>query len=95
MSSDDQTLRIQDAVKRVQETSDVLIYEGTGHVGVGAIIVRPMRTSQEGCDADVVLVANGGIGSAFDELEMNRAVLKDRGVRLRGRDSEQGPARQG
>ena len=35
-------------------------------------------------DADVVLVANGGIGSAFDELEMNRAVLKDKGVRLRG-----------
>ena len=29
-------------------------------------------------------MANGGIGSAFDELEMNRAVLKDRGVRLRG-----------
>ena len=34
--------------------------------------------------ADVVLVANGGIGSAFDELEMNRIMLKDKGVRVRG-----------
>ena len=84
VSSDDQTLRIQAAVQRVQETSDVLIYEGTGHVGVGAIIDASNADVARRLDADVVLVANGGIGSAFDELEVNRAVLKDKGVRLRG-----------
>ena len=84
VSSDDQTSKIQDAVKRVQETSDVLIYEGTGHVGVGAIIDASNADVARRLDADVVLVANGGIGSAFDELEVNRAVLKDKGVRLRG-----------
>ena len=35
-------------------------------------------------DADMVLVANGGLGSAFDELELNRVMCKEYGVRLRG-----------
>lgn len=35
-------------------------------------------------DADVVLVANGGLGSAFDELELNRVLCLHHGVRLAG-----------
>ena len=35
-------------------------------------------------NADVVLVANGGIGSAFDELELNRISLMAAGARLKG-----------
>ena len=89
VSSDDQTLKIQDAVKRVQETSDVLIYEGTGPSGVGAIIDDASNADvARRLDADVVLVANGGIGSAFDELEMNRARSRTKALICR-RDSEQ------
>ena len=84
VSSTEQMDKIQAAVRNVQKTSDVLIFEGTGHVGVGAIIDASNADIAKRLDADVVLVANGGIGSAFDELEMNRAMLKDRGVRLRG-----------
>ncbi len=35
-------------------------------------------------NADVVLVANGGIGSAFDELDLNRISLMAAGARLKG-----------
>jgi hypothetical protein len=31
-----------------------------------------------------VLVANGGLGSAFDELDLNRVMCEANGVRLRG-----------
>jgi hypothetical protein len=31
-----------------------------------------------------VLVANGGLGSAFDELDLNRVMCEANGVKLRG-----------
>jgi len=34
--------------------------------------------------ADMVLVANGGLGSAFDELELNRNLCEHYGVRIAG-----------
>ena len=60
-------------------------------MGVGAIIDGPTPRARR-LDADVVLVANGGIGSAFDELEMNRA---KEGCETGRVISQQGPARQG
>ena len=59
-------------------------FAGTGHVGVGSIV--DMSNSQVAAlvGADVVLVANGGLGSAFDDLELNRALLERHGVKVRG-----------
>jgi hypothetical protein len=34
--------------------------------------------------ADMVLVANGGLGSAFDELELNRILCQHYNVRIAG-----------
>lgn len=34
--------------------------------------------------ADMVLIANGGLGSAFDELELNRVLCQHYGVRIAG-----------
>jgi hypothetical protein len=46
----------------------------TGHVGVGSIVgLSNARVAQE-LGLGMVLVANGGLGSAFDELELNRQV---------------------
>jgi len=71
-------------VEAVGRSSDIILCEGTGHVGVGSIIGLSNADVAAQVDADVVLVANGGIGSAFDELELNRLVLESKGVRLRG-----------
>jgi len=75
---------ITEGIGAVNRSSEITLCEGTGHVGVGAIIGLSNAAVAKAVGADVVLVANGGIGSAFDELEMNRAVLKESGVRLRG-----------
>ena len=34
--------------------------------------------------ADAILVANGGLGSAFDELELQRVMMDSHGVKVRG-----------
>ena len=58
----------------------VTICEGTGHIGVGSIVgLGNARVAAE-LGADVVLVVNGGLGKAFDELELNRALCLVSGV---------------
>lgn len=48
-----------------------------GHVGVGSIIgLNNARVAKE-LGLDMILVSNGGLGSAFDQLELNRQVWKD------------------
>lgn len=34
--------------------------------------------------ADMILVANGGLGSAYDELELNRGICEKYGITVRG-----------
>ena len=81
---EEQRARIEASAARVVGASEATVLEGTGHVGVGSIIGVSNAEVAKLVGADVVLVANGGIGSAFDELEMNRIMLKDQGVRVRG-----------
>lgn len=81
---DAQEAAISRATQVVSDSSDITLCEGTGHVGVGSIIGLSNAAVAKMIGADVVLVANGGIGSAFDELEINRVMLKERGVRLLG-----------
>lgn len=58
--------------------------EGTGHTGVGSIVdVNNARVAAE-LGIDMVLIANGGIGSAFDDLALNYALCRDYGVTVRG-----------
>lgn len=79
-----QEATITQSMERIRSSSGITLCEGTGHVGVGSIIGLSNAEVAKLVGADVVLVANGGIGSAFDELEMNRVMLKECGVRLRG-----------
>lgn len=77
-----------DAVARgfqaVAKNSDTVLIEGMGHTGVGSIINLNNARVAKQLDADVVIVANGGLGSAYDELELNRVMCKEHGVRIRG-----------
>ncbi|KAI9919601.1 hypothetical protein PsorP6_017713 [Peronosclerospora sorghi] len=60
------------------------VVEGTGHTGVGSIVgCNNARIAAE-LGVDMVLVANGGLGSAFDDLALNYAMCKAHGVKIRG-----------
>ena len=67
-----------------RKISDVLLLEGTGHIGVGSCININNAQVAALCGADMVLVANGGIGQAFDDLELNYTMCKSKGVRVAG-----------
>jgi BioD-like phosphotransacetylase family protein len=79
-----QVEKIMSALDTVSGASDTVMLEGTGHVGVGSIVELSNAKAAALCGADVLLVANGGLGSAFDELEMNRQMFAAEGVRVRG-----------
>lgn len=64
--------------------NDYTVVEGTGHVGVGSIanINNAMVASRLGLD--MVIIASGGLGSAYDELFLNFAMCQHYGVQVRG-----------
>lgn len=60
--------------KAVKSNNSITICEGTGHAGVGSVVGAGNARVAAELGADVVLVANGGLGKAFDELELNRSL---------------------
>eukprot|EP00586_Coscinodiscus_wailesii_P012167 CAMPEP_0172501370 /NCGR_PEP_ID=MMETSP1066-20121228/149111_1 /TAXON_ID=671091 /ORGANISM="Coscinodiscus wailesii, Strain CCMP2513" /LENGTH=493 /DNA_ID=CAMNT_0013276125 /DNA_START=64 /DNA_END=1545 /DNA_ORIENTATION=+ len=75
---------IRVAFGNIRRSSDVLLCEGTGHCAVGSVVNLNNARVAAMIGADMVLVANGGLGSAIDELELNRVLCQHHGVRLAG-----------
>ncbi|RHY87838.1 hypothetical protein DYB35_008532 [Aphanomyces astaci] len=76
ISLESQLSKIRTSFDRIASQNEVLsftVVEGTGHTGVGSIVnVNNARVAAE-LGVDMVLIANGGIGSAFDDLSLNRS----------------------
>ncbi|KAL7553145.1 hypothetical protein ACHAWF_017624 [Thalassiosira exigua] len=62
----------------------IAVCEGTGHCGVGSVVGAGNARVAAELGADVVLVANGGVGRTFDELELNRSLCLQYGVNIAG-----------
>ena len=63
---------------------DVVLCEGTGHVAVGSIVEASNAQVAGWLGAKMVLVVNGGLGKAFDELEINKNMCEKYGVGIAG-----------
>jgi len=68
----------------VSSSSSVVLCEGTGHSAVGSIVGAGNAEVASWLNADIVLVANGGLGSTFDELELNRIYCQHHNVSVAG-----------
>lgn len=76
--------KILKAFKTIYDANDYTVVEGTGHVGVGTIVnMNNARVAAE-LGLDMVVVSQGGLGSAHDELALNIAMCRDYGVRIKG-----------
>ena len=64
ISLDQQLNDVVDAMTHISEASDVVLCEGTGHCAVGSIVGVNNAKVASMIGADMVLVANGGLGSA-------------------------------
>lgn len=72
------------AFESIRSTNDYTIVEGTGHVGVGSIVNLSNASVASLLNLDMILIAKGGLGSAFDELALNKSLCDQYGVKIRG-----------
>jgi hypothetical protein len=63
---------IDQSFSSLSQRHKMLVVEGTGHTGVGSIVDLNNAQVAAHLKIPIVLVASGGLGSSFDELELNR-----------------------
>ena len=66
------------------EKHELLLLEGTGHAGVGAVIGLSNADVAALLGAPVIIVSEGGIGRPIDEIVLNAALFAARGVEIAG-----------
>jgi BioD-like phosphotransacetylase family protein len=76
--------RITAAHAKVAAGRDVLLIEGTGHAGVGAVIGLSNADVAALLGAPVLIVSEAGVGRPIDEIVLNHALFKQRGVEVVG-----------
>ncbi len=63
---------------------DILLIEGTGHAGVGAVIGLSNATVAAMLGAPAIIVSEGGVGRPIDEIVLNAALFERHGVKVAG-----------
>jgi BioD-like phosphotransacetylase family protein len=63
---------------------DVLLIEGTGHAGVGAVIGLSNATVAAAIGAPAIIVSEGGVGRPIDEIVLNASLFRSQGVQVAG-----------
>jgi BioD-like phosphotransacetylase family protein len=81
---DDLEALIRGADERIGRDKDVVVFEGTGHAGVGAVVGVSNAKVAGMLDAPVIIVSEGGIGRPIDEIVLNAALFADHGARILG-----------
>lgn len=63
---------------------DVVLVEGTGHAGVGAVVGLSNAVVARMLDAPAVIVSEGGVGRPIDEIVLNASHFAAHGVEVAG-----------
>lgn len=76
--------RIFHASQRLMRRHDLVVFEGTGHPGVGSVVNLSNADVAKLVGASVIMVVEGGIGSTIDELNMCCALFREQEVPILG-----------
>jgi BioD-like phosphotransacetylase family protein len=76
--------RIRAAHASFATERDMLLIEGTGHAGVGAVIGLSNAAVAAMIGAPAVIVSEGGVGRPIDEIVLNAALFERYGVHVAG-----------
>lgn len=82
--TDDLGAMVLAAYDRVAAGKELVVVEGTGHAGVGAVVGLSNARAARLLDAPVVIVSEGGVGRPIDEIALNAALFAQHGVRVLG-----------
>lgn len=72
------------AKEKLSEANELVIYEGTGHPGVGSVADISNARVASILDAGVIMIVEGGIGSTIDKLNMSLALFREHNVPIIG-----------
>ena len=75
---------ILEAADFLHRHNEVVVYEGTGHPGVGSIVNLSNADVAKLLNAKVVMVVEGGIGNTIDKLNMSLALFREKKVPIIG-----------
>lgn len=76
--------RILHAADVLESNFDVVVYEGTGHPGVGSVVDLSNADVASMLNSGVIMIVEGGIGSTIDKLNMSIALFKAKNVPIHG-----------
>jgi uncharacterized protein len=81
---EDLPARIRAAHASFAGSREIVLIEGTGHAGVGAVIGLSNAVVARMLDAPAIIVSEGGVGRPIDEIVLNAALFERQGVRVGG-----------
>ena len=70
--------------REVFRDHDVLLVEGTGHAGVGAVIGLSNAAVAASLRVPVIVISEGGVGRPIDEIVLNAALFRSHAVQVAG-----------
>jgi BioD-like phosphotransacetylase family protein len=76
--------RIRAAHRRLAEDRDIILIEGTGHAGVGAVVDLSNAAVAAMLGAPAIIVSEGGVGRPIDEIVLNATLFARHGVTVAG-----------
>jgi BioD-like phosphotransacetylase family protein len=72
------------AARDAFQDHDVLLVEGTGHAGVGAVIGLSNAAVAASLGVPVIIISEGGVGRPIDEIVLNASLFAQHGVNVAG-----------
>jgi hypothetical protein len=75
---------IEYAQSLLEDEYEVVVYEGTGHPGVGSVVGLSNADVASMLDAPVILVVEGGVGYTIDRLNMCLALFREKKLSFAG-----------
>jgi BioD-like phosphotransacetylase family protein len=81
---DDLAARIERAHRALATDRDIVLIEGTGHAGVGAVVGLSNAVVAGLLGAPAIIVSEGGVGRPIDEIVLNAALFERHGVAVAG-----------
>ncbi len=75
---------ILNAAKILEARHKMIIYEGTGHPGVGSVVNLSNADVAKKLNASVIIVVEGGIGNTIDRLKLSLTMFKEQDIPILG-----------
>ena len=75
---------LQGAASQLEAVNDIMVYEGTGHPGVGSVVNLSNADVAELLGAGIIMVVEGGVGRTIDRLHMSTALFREKNLPMLG-----------